>query len=416
MRNFNEIFAAVKKSKSQSVLANGNSVEMASSLPSSQSGGGGIFNFMKSSEAASNHRSTSQSVSSASTPRNVKFNTKRSGSGDAPSDNNESDWLRSRINQLEHELQTAKQSIQQLQKREETLMNRISDSIQRKVESSGSFETLSDSNRPSQLIERYSQLLYCELRPDAMDALDDIVGVSEQDDLDLIAQISDSPDSEAIAHSTDLKQKILFSIVVLSFRSVQRSIEDSTRQIFVLLGVSDNPEEMGGDAERKTSAGGVSFSLEDKGSNSSTPTGSPSDSPVHKLSVSSSNRLSTNEDELELQKIVTEQMRKTAASRNIEPNYTEVCEQLFQTLFDYPSLKTCKPLLTYIKECCKLAWLLLLSNPSYHINYHQTHFDSTFMNRFYSSDMDREEIASFIWPALVEQSTGHCVSKAIVIT
>ena len=92
---------------------------------------------------------------------------------------------------------------------------RISDSIQRKVESSGSFETLSDSNRPSQLIERYSQLLYCELRPDAMDALDDIIGVSEADDHQQISD-SDSANVEAIAHSTDLKQKILFSVVVVS--------------------------------------------------------------------------------------------------------------------------------------------------------------------------------------------------------
>ena len=71
----------------------------------------------------------------------------------------------------------------------------------------------------------------------------------------------------------------------LSFRSVQRSIEESARQVFVLLGITDFTSEEDADSEinghlgRKIAGVSIGGDGEDGGSsNSSTPTGSVSES------------------------------------------------------------------------------------------------------------------------------------------
>ena len=174
----------------------------------------------------------------------------------------------------------------------------------------------------------------------------------------------------------------------LSFRSVQRSMEHTIEQIFVLLGVDEAEIE-----KTKVNA----FSLQN------------SDSSTAVVTEETSGKE-------EILRMATEQLRKSASSRDISPNYDEVCKQLWSTLFDYPSLKSCGPVLSYIKECVRLAWLLLLANPAYHISYHHTTFNQNMFNRFHTSNLDSDVIVSFIWPALVEETTGHCVSKGIVVT
>jgi hypothetical protein len=37
----------------------------------------------------------------------------------------------------------------------------------------------------------------------------------------------------------------------------------------------------------------------------------------------------------------------------------DVCNQIWATLYDYPSLKSCDGLIRYIKECVRTAWALI---------------------------------------------------------
>ncbi len=47
----------------------------------------------------------------------------------------------------------------------------------------------------------------------------------------------------------------------------------------------------------------------------------------------------------------------------------EVSSQVFATLYDYPSLKTCSGLVTYIRECVTLSWALSVQTPPVVIDY-----------------------------------------------
>lgn len=89
---------------------------------------------------------------------------------------------------------------------------------------------------------------------------------------------------------------------------------------------------------------------------------------------------------------------------------------MFATLYDYPSLKTCQGLGTYIRECATLAWALSVQTPPVVIDYDSRVFQDDMHQRFHTSDPDSNHIQSILWPALLEGDNGHCLSKGIVIT
>lgn len=75
---------------------------------------------------------------------------------------------------------------------------RLQDQAQRQLKKGGKFEDLSAGDyRPSALVERYDNL-YTQTRLDAMDELDDLESLDKLDD------------------NGDIKNKILFSVVVVS--------------------------------------------------------------------------------------------------------------------------------------------------------------------------------------------------------
>lgn len=96
--------------------------------------------------------------------------------------------------------------------------------------------------------------------------------------------------------------------------------------------------------------------------------------------------------------------------------FQEVSGQIWETLFDYPLLKSCKRFTTFIKICVKLAWELSCGKIRYNIEYEATEFDSDRHKRYPSSNVKNRTIKRFVWPALVEISTQKCVQRAIVVT
>ena len=93
-----------------------------------------------------------------------------------------------------------------------------------------------------------------------------------------------------------------------------------------------------------------------------------------------------------------------------------MCDQLWTTLYDYPSLKHCHGLVTYIEECVRLAWALSVQTPPLVIEYDTWQFDDSKFTRFHSSNPESVYVKAIVWPALLEGEGGVCVFKGIVIT
>ena len=93
----------------------------------------------------------------------------------------------------------------------------------------------------------------------------------------------------------------------------------------------------------------------------------------------------------------------------------EVLQQVCATLFDYPSLKTCRGLLLYIEECVTVAWALTVQVPPLTLDYEVRQYNPDIHTRFHTSDPDADQIKSVLWPALMD-AEGTCVNKGVVIT
>ncbi|KAK3918742.1 Mitochondria-eating protein [Frankliniella fusca] len=118
----------------------------------------------------------------------------------------------------------------------------------------------------------------------------------------------------------------------------------------------------------------------------------------------------------ELEQHVSTYLRRTVDTFDLTKSIDEVCSQIWATLYDYPSLKTCTGLLQYVRDSVRLAWALVNQNPTYVLEYEQRHFRRDVHVRFHSSNPDSEAIRTYLWPALLEGAGGPCVHKAVVLT
>ena len=118
----------------------------------------------------------------------------------------------------------------------------------------------------------------------------------------------------------------------------------------------------------------------------------------------------------ELEQHVSAYLRRTVDSFDLTKSIDEVCSQIWATLYDYPSLKTCTGLLQYVRDSVRLAWALVNQTPTYVLEYEQRLFRRDVHVRFHSSSTDSEDIRTYLWPALLEGAGGPCVHKAVVLT
>jgi len=96
--------------------------------------------------------------------------------------------------------------------------------------------------------------------------------------------------------------------------------------------------------------------------------------------------------------------------------FQEVCGQIYATLYDYPCLKECSGLETYISSCVRIAWGLSVQNPPYLLAYDSRKYSPQMHTRFHTADPNCEDITNFLWPGLTEGYGGPCVHKAVIIT
>ncbi|XP_064631073.1 uncharacterized protein LOC135489591 isoform X2 [Lineus longissimus] len=257
--------------------------------------------------------------------------------------------LAEEVEGLTKELNKAKETIAKLEEREKMLKERMTAEAQKGIQSGTRFEDLNlGENRPTQLVRRYGNL-YSQVRVDTLDALDSL---------------------DEVAGFDDLKGKLLFSVVVLAFRSVQETFSELKTKLHSLLQL---PEPGGASGPDDTSCA-------------------------------------------DMERSIIIYLKKTADRFDLTKNISEVSGQLWQTLYDYPSLKSCQQLHQYIDESVRLAWALSVQNPPLVIDYDAALYKPESHSRFYLSEPDSTEIKSMIWPALLEGENGPCVSKGIVLT
>ena len=58
----------------------------------------------------------------------------------------------------------------------------------------------------------------------------------------------------------------------------------------------------------------------------------------------------------------------------------------------------------------------LFQTPGYSIEYETRKFRPDLHVRFHSSNLTNETISTYLWPALLDTATKHCVQKGVVIT
>lgn len=257
----------------------------------------------------------------------------------------ESFSLQREVEVLRKELKVAQLTITALQEREKKLKCRLAEQAQKMFERGHRFENISlGEKRPTALIRNYEHL-YSQARFDTLDALDALL---------------------PLQHSDELKTKILFSVIVLAFRSVQNTLSDIKLNIRSLLQVRD-------------------FSMEDATLR-------------------------------ELDDGVATYLRKNADTFNLTKNASDVCSQIYATLYDYPCLKDCPPLIVYVRDCVRIAWCLTNQNPPFNIEYEYRTFSRDYHTRFHCSDPKSDAIKSYMWPVLLEGENGPVASKGIVLT
>ncbi|XP_076368858.1 uncharacterized protein LOC143256068 [Tachypleus tridentatus] len=255
--------------------------------------------------------------------------------------------LRKEVDFLRSELSKARQTIAALEEREKNMKERLTEQAQKLLDRGVRFEEVClKENRPVALVRRYGNL-YAQARVDTLDALDSLPELRDGD---------------------ELKSKLLFSVVVLSFRSVQKTLLEIKASIRHILQI---PELISHDGNRESDD----------------------------VEMSISNYLRSSSDRFDLRKHVE-----------------EVCSQIWATLYDYPCLKNCEGLMQYIRDCIRLAWGLSTQSPPFVIDYESRVFRRDMHVRFHSSNQESNQVKTYLWPSLLEGVSGPCVHKGVVIT
>ncbi|XP_022211090.2 uncharacterized protein LOC111066648 isoform X1 [Drosophila obscura] len=201
----------------------------------------------------------------------------------------------------------------------------------------------SASDDGSEMVSLYRNL-YIENRADALEALDSL---------------------PQLKHAHSLKGKILFSMIVLSFRLCHGMRERKVMEV------------------RRV----VNCGLD-----------------------------SSSETTLALDRAVRHHLHETTNSFPLGEIERSVFNQVLSTLHEYPCLESCPPLTHYVSTCVRLAWRMINQKAPYYLD---MDFNLGFLRpekheRHPQSDRRSDLIKAFLWPALMQNN--QCAFKAVVAT
>ncbi|XP_034488415.1 uncharacterized protein LOC117792393 [Drosophila innubila] len=195
----------------------------------------------------------------------------------------------------------------------------------------------------SEMVSHYRNL-YIENRADALEALDSL---------------------PQLKHAHSLKGKILFSMIVLSFRLCHGMRERKVLEVRRVLNCALD---------------------------------------------------SSSETTLALDRSVRHHLHETTDCFPLGEIERSVFNQVLSTLHEYPCLESCPPLTHFVSACVRLAWRMINQKAPYYLD---TDFNLGFLRpekheRHPQSDRRSDLIKAFLWPALMQNN--QCAFKAVVAT
>uniref|UniRef100_A0A914UR44 Mitochondria-eating protein n=1 Tax=Plectus sambesii TaxID=2011161 RepID=A0A914UR44_9BILA len=192
-----------------------------------------------------------------------------------------------------------------------------------------------------------------------------------KDRVEIVTQLNCLPEFIGLE---ELQLKTIFSVIVLTFRSVQDSVERRRTGVWEVL---------------ESSTGGAPL---------------PGQSP----------------DADALDVAMYRYMYRRAKSEHGMANAKEVTAQIWKTLYDFPSLKTCTRFNRFILDCVAVVWDMVAGvegrPPRLRLEYESMQFDSDKHLRFHSSSLRSSAIKRYVWPGLIESASEKLVHKGIVVT
>ncbi|XP_057654520.1 uncharacterized protein LOC130892860 [Diorhabda carinulata] len=203
-------------------------------------------------------------------------------------------------------------------------------------------ETENEQDIGKDVISKYESL-YRQYRPRALEALNSM------------------PD---LMHATQLKSKILFSVVVLAFRTCKTLREHKLLQTYRTLNLDPHSTKF------------LSLRLE-----------------------------------------VMRCLAASAESYPLQEAENQVLGLVCETLKEYKCLEKCQELRRYAEEATKIAWQLVCQVPPYELD---TDFQTPVRlhpekhQRHHTSSRSSDIVRGFLWPALISES--NYVYKAVVVT
>ncbi|XP_035721614.1 uncharacterized protein LOC118441395 isoform X1 [Vespa mandarinia] len=119
-----------------------------------------------------------------------------------------------------------------------------------------------------------------------------------------------------------------------------------------------------------------------------------------------------------IEECIIRQLATSGAQSGVEEVAEQVINQLERTLYDLPCLKECTEIKRYASMCAGLAWVCLARNTPLVLDVAQ---DIEFRKEVHlrhhsSSNPNGTRIKSVLWPGLREGYQGSCLHKAVVIT
>ena len=97
----------------------------------------------------------------------------------------------------------------------------------------------------------------------------------------------------------------------------------------------------------------------------------------------------------------------------------ETESQLFEKYSEppaYTKIKKLQPFRLYLEECVRVAWELSVQTPPMVINFSEREFSSDLHTRFFNANKDHSNIVQYLWPTLLQSSSGPILVRGVVMT
>ncbi|PIK58203.1 hypothetical protein BSL78_04854 [Apostichopus japonicus] len=189
------------------------------------------------------------------------------------------------------------------------------------------------------------------------------------------SSLSDSSESlRELEDKEELKDKLLFSVVVLSFRAAKETLAKIRHSVGTMLNLSGMVNSNGmNDLNKSTSA-----------------------------------------DKTEKELYVF--LQNLGDKFDMMPMVQEVRMKLNNALRNYSAWSSSPSLDDYIRRCVLLAWKLTILQPPLEAHYDMSSFNPHFHRRSPGSNPNSTDIKVYLWPSLIESDSTRCVYRGIVST